>query len=419
MQAPEPRPAGDSGAASSLEAGRPWWGTPRPRIAAPVFLALALLQLPILVAAVANWGYTWRRLGYSDFGQYYLWARIGLHAGWNRLYDLAAQRHEWLALGGPNAIVWYTNIHTPPQAWLVAPLALLPLPVAFACWMVVIAAAFLLTWRLVAPGRGLTRWAYLAAALAASPVMVGLMLGQALVLVGAAVAASWWLLRRRRDALAGLVLVLIVLKPQLAWLVPLALLAAGYRRAFAVWGAASAVLAALVAISLGPDGLAAYFARLSHASGGGPEFSSGSLTLPGLLGEVPLVITVQGIIIVLTLWTAFRHRGEKPDIPIVTALLGCLLVTPYLHPPDLTILLLAAAIFLHARSSWWQTLLLISAYFLIFQFVWFVFVGDTGVPHLATSVLLIMVELAWFASICWMNPAQRLDAQRRPLRVMA
>jgi hypothetical protein len=392
------------------------WGRLRPHVALWIFLALALVQLPVLLTALANWGYTpWVRPGYSDFGQYYLWARIGLHAGWNHLYDLAVQRHEWLALGGSNTIVWYPNVDTPPQAWLVAPLALLPLPLGYAIWMLLIASAFLLTWRLVAPGRGLARWASLAVALAASPIVVGFLLGQAVVLVVAGVAASWWFLRHRQDELAGLVLVVIVLKPHLGWLVPLALLAAGNRRAFAGWAAASTVVAAGVVISLGGDGLAAYAARLSKAAHGGSDFLSTGLTLPGVLGERPLVIAVQGLVILLTLWIAFRHRGQMPDIAITAGLLGSLLITPYLHPPDLMVLFVAAAIFLHARPSPWQTLLLASMYFLIFQFVWFIFLGDASLAHSVISALLIAVEFTWFASICWMKPGQRPQTSRRPL----
>src|SRR5207245_824961 len=57
---------------------------------------------------------------------------------------------------------------------------------------------------------------------------------------------------------AGVVLSLLVLKPQLALLVPVALLAAGYRKTFASWLVASAVIGVFALVMLGGDGVARY-----------------------------------------------------------------------------------------------------------------------------------------------------------------
>src|SRR5579864_3033150 len=85
----------------------------------------------------------------GDFGLYYAFARIGLHQGFHNLYDLAAQRREWDAVG---PLLWYPAPYPPFLAWLVAPFALLPFPLAYAAWNALLAAALVGTWWLLAPG---------------------------------------------------------------------------------------------------------------------------------------------------------------------------------------------------------------------------------------------------------------------------
>src|SRR2546429_6346204 len=65
----------------------------------------------------------------GDFAAYYAFTRIGLHSGFGHLYDVAAQRQEWQALG---PLLWYPAVYPPPLAFVVLPFALLPLPVAYA-----------------------------------------------------------------------------------------------------------------------------------------------------------------------------------------------------------------------------------------------------------------------------------------------
>jgi hypothetical protein len=369
-----------------------------------------------VLAHLAGWGYTWRRLGYSDFGQYFLWSRIGLDAGWNHLYDLTIQRQEWQALGGAASIVWWPIIEPPAIAWLVAPLALLPLPIAFAAWMTLILAAFALMTRLVAPGTGLVRWTYVAAALAAYPVMFALLLGQSVILVAASVAASWWLLRRGRELEAGLVLVLILLKPNIALLVPVGLLVAGYRRAFLVWLSGAAVLFIATVLSLGTDGLSAYLARLPDALAVARDWAPANLSFSQLIGgtlparalELALALGVLRIIRVQ------RQRG--PDLVVATGLLGSMLLTPYVHIPDLTVVLLAAAIFLHTNPTPRQRRLLAVLYVALVAILW---TPDPWQLRLLLGGLIVLTELAWLASI-YLEPGNgRAQTHPDPWRVPA
>src|SRR5262249_20633431 len=120
--------------------------------------------------------------------------------------------------------------------------------------------------RLVAPGGGPARAAHLALFIGLFPTAFGLMVGQPVVLVAAAVGAAWWLAERDRPVLAGVALSAMALKPQLALLVPLCLLVAGHRRMFVGWLVASAMLVAVALALLGPEGLQRYRDALSLAT---------------------------------------------------------------------------------------------------------------------------------------------------------
>src|SRR2546422_9288690 len=182
------------------------------------------------------------------FAAYYAFTRTGLHAGFGHLYDVAAQRQEWQALG---PLLWYPAVSPPPLAFLLAPLAVLPFPVAYAIWNLLLGIGVLVTWRLLAPGSRWQRSMQLGVALALPLVAFPLLLGQVVMLLGATLALGWWCLRRGSPILAGVVLTLIAVKPQLAFMVPLALLAGLHVRAAIAWASATAALAVVPLAALG------------------------------------------------------------------------------------------------------------------------------------------------------------------------
>ncbi len=107
----------------------------------------------------------------GDFAVYYIFARVGLHHGWGSLYDYAAMRQEWLALG---SAYLYPPLYPPTLAWFVAPFAALPFAMGYALWNVLLAASLLVTWWLTAPPSSrLVRLGHLAFALALPSVAFG------------------------------------------------------------------------------------------------------------------------------------------------------------------------------------------------------------------------------------------------------
>ena len=280
----------------------------------------------------------WRRpepIG-IDFHTYEAAARVALQHGWSHLYDQAAVAAEQKRL-----VVDQINqpfISTPPVAWLAAALAPVPYMTEYYVWAVVTFAAYALALAWSATSRGLMRWVEIVAAIAPWWVLHAVHLGQVVPLVAAAVVVAWRLLREKRDVAAGLVLSLVLLKPNTAFIVPLALLVASRYRAFVAWSAAVAVLAAISLLTMGVDGASAYINQLAAPLPGGAS----SLTLEGAVGvSGVLALALRVLVVGIALVAAFRLRSS-PGLVIATGVLGSLLAAPYLHGSDLCLLSAAA-----------------------------------------------------------------------------
>ena len=281
---------------------------------------------------------------HNDFTFYFAAARLGLAHGWTHLYDLKLQQEQLDAIGSGIKVAQLARyVSPPPLAWLIVPFTLLPYRVAYWVWSAILLAALALAWQLAAPGRGRARVIFLVAAVGWLPIVYGLQLGQPALLVAAAVAVSYALLRRKADWAAGAVLGLLVLKPQLALLVPAALLVTGRWRAFATSAVVLALLAATSAIAPGPGGLADYQGILSFATTV-PE--NQAQTLAGWIHNLDATRVVQAVIALWTLALAYRLRARGVETTLAIALAGGLAASPYVHYDDLTMLGLAMLLFM-------------------------------------------------------------------------
>ncbi len=316
----------------------------------------AALGLSVVLAVVdLQWSYTLHyKLAQPDFYVYYLAARLGRAYGWAAIYDPAVFLPPvTAAVGKP-----LPYLNPPELAWLVTPLSFLPYPLAAWIWTGLLAAAFVLIWYLVAPGRRIVRLVHGLGAAVLLPVFVGVLFGQVSLVVVAAVALSWWLLSRGRPGLAGLALSVLILKPQIAFLVPLALLLAGYGRAVLSWLAVSMPLAIVTLLATGTT----VFHQISqslHLVRGipGPIQSS-------LLRQLPLPVAIIGIVVVLgvSIVTLWRGRGNGPSLPIAIGLISSVLVSPYVNFYDLSALVLAAWLILRTNPPRWQQAVTLGMY---------------------------------------------------------
>ena len=176
-------------------------------------------------------------------------------------------------------------------------------------------------------------------------VMHAVNVGQIVPIEAAGCVVAWRLLRERRDALAGLALSVILFKPNNAILVPFALLFAWRFRMFASWAGASLVVLLLVLLTVGVGGVSDYVAQLRGPLPKGADY----LTLRGALAATGTFAVVLRIVIIAAVLAAGHQLRRSPGMVIPVAIVGSLLVSPYLHVADLC--MLAAAGFI-AWEEW-------------------------------------------------------------------
>ena len=300
---------------------------------------------------------------HNDLTFYYAAARIGLTHGWPSIYDLRMQQEALDALGSRIQIAELARyISPPPVAWAALPLTLLPFQAAYAVWSALLLLALVGTWYLAAPGTGRPRLIHIAAALAWLPVIYGLQLGQPELFVALGVAGCYALLRTGRPVWAGVALGALVLKPQLAFLVPAALLVSGRYRAFAGSAMAIGLLVLAAMLVVGPGGVSAYEQRLSFAAG---VPVNRELTIAPFVGNLAAARVIQAAIAIWALALVYRFRRRGHEWLFVPALVGGIAASPYLHLDDLVMMGLAAWLYLRTsptpRWSWVFLLALVIA----------------------------------------------------------
>ncbi len=299
------------------------------------------------------------------------------------MYSLTLQ-HELFAQLRPHQVFhtgeWFISL--PAYAWLVLPLTPLGPDGATYVWLAMLAAALLVAWRIAAPGAGASRALWLLGALAWYPVLYSLSLAQPDLLLLLIAAAAWKLSARGRPYLAGAVLGLSVIKPQLVLVLPLVLLAAGRWKIVAAAAAVAVPVALLSLLAIGPQGLADYRSLLSmeQAVPNNRYFTLAYLLGPGTLSYAAAALVAAGAAA-----AAFVSRRRMTDERLFAlGLLATALAATYWHLQDFTILVLAAWLFWRDGPPWWQRawllLVAVSA-----EFAW----GFTPLP-------LLVAVTAWF-----------------------
>jgi len=319
----------------------------------------------------------------NDLTLVYMAARIGLEHGWSHIYSLSLQ-HQTFSELRPRA-PWHSGgwfLATPPYAWLVAPMVPLGANVTVAIWMGAAIVSLVAAWWLAAPGHGWTRSLWLLGALAWYPVLYALSLVQPDFLVLVIVAATWRLSARGRPYLAGAVLGLSAIKPQLVLLLPLVLVASGRWRIAVTWAAVAGALGLLALVSLGAGGLAEYRSILSQAQAipNNRYFTPAYVLGPGAFGYV---FSAAVILVAVVAGYGNRHAGDARVFAL--GLVATTIGATYWHLQDFTMLVLAAWLFWRdsppAWQRWWLLVVVVGG-----EFAW----GLTPLP------VLIGVA-AWFA----------------------
>lgn len=252
--------------------------------------------------------------------------------------------------------------YPPTLLLLLWPFGLLPYPIAWAIWSAVGLAAFAaaarchLTWTAVLLGAATTSSLYAAAS------------GQTSLLLGAGVIWSLFAAERRPGLAGALLGAVVVTKPQLAILAPLALL--GSRRGLLAFAAAGSAMVLASAAAFGIGAWANWLRAL-------PEFAQIALTNPyipsrnlnpaGALvaaGLSPSALLHAGCALAgLALAALAVARRTSPDVRAAALILGSFLVAPYVMPYDACLLApVALGLLLRDRFLLAAAALLIPAY---------------------------------------------------------
>jgi hypothetical protein len=328
----------------------------------------------------------------GDFQTYWLGANVGTRYGWSRLFDADVQRSLWPQVGGAG-VPFLPFLNTPPMAWIVVPLLYIPYPYAYAVWVALMTACAVVVLALLVPPRWLPAAGLVFLGLWVTPYTLAS--GQNALLGALAVAATWRLLRAGHTGWAGLALSLIDLRPTATLLVPLALLAAGYRRTFLVWLAVSGVLGALSFWSLSTHGVGQFVQLALEVRTSHPHAQD--MTLVGWLGANVLTLVLEAALLAAALALAW-HSGRVPDLALAAGVLASMFVTPYIHVQDyLTLITAAGAVAMSTRRASFGVLLV--AVFVAAPPGWLFGRAWEGV--------LLAVEVGWLAWLAYPWFAER------------
>ena len=268
---------------------------------------------------------------------------------------------------------------------LVLPLAWMPLHVAAGIWLMLnlvwLGLALGLLLRMCGlPLRGYWLIGLFALTCLSIPGLFVLIQGQISLLLLASTVAALWATRAGRGRLAGALIVVALVKPQLTWMPLLVVLAIAWRRGIGrrTLMSAGAVLASLAALSfaLRPDWVAGWLAALradAGAGGGGPHTYGANMgTIPALAAHLPLLLGIALLVacglvgVQLIVWQGMRvmtyqWRGNGVDQLTWLAIAICIgtALSPWMWIYDGVFWLVPVVVAIARGPSWrrWASML--------------------------------------------------------------
>ena len=310
----------------------------------------------------------------QDFRAFFAAATVVAHHGdpynWSTLAAAEYQLYDTPRGLQPGDSAYYEFLAYPEGPWLafaLAPITGLPWQIAYALYalllgLVLLAASFA-TFTLL-------RWAPRRAALAAGCTLlcavgfVNLFMGQVSVIVFAAFLAAWLLAARGRPWIAGAVLALVWVKPNLGLPLPivLALLEpAVARRVLGGFAVASAAIFGLAFAVLG-SGFFEWPLQVPRmwqaVQGLQPDIASvESFFYPGLTGWVKTAALVLTLLAAIAYGGWALARARDAHTRGLTLLIVWLFALPFVQSYDLILLLPVMAMLLGARLEGWNDVL--------------------------------------------------------------
>jgi alpha-1,2-mannosyltransferase len=298
----------------------------------------------------------------TDFISYYSAAVMTLHGHASAVYSFPALAAAERATVYPEHLRYGVLPYMYPPYFLLvlAPLAVLPLELAYAVWAalnVAILGACLWAFDRRLSLNGVGRLLFWLGGISFLPVLVSLMQGQVSVLVLGLLTSAYVAARSGNDRTAGMLLGLALVKPPLVAPLILFFVLRGRWQVAAAAAGTAVTLAAAPAVLIGPGTLPAYLGVLSAASGWHSQFGYGPLLNDSLRGFTSLLLPTRAAAAALVAAVAaclaalWRARHVTFDAGFAAATVAALLIDPHVLIHDLSLLLLPGALALAAAGA--------------------------------------------------------------------
>lgn len=288
-----------------------------------------------------------------DFLSFWAAGRLALHGDAASAYDIV--RHHAVELQAIANAPHLPFPYPPPFLLFVAPFGVAPFWLAFGAWVALGAALYAACAR---------RLVQVRLALAQAGAGVNFVIGQNGFLTAAIFIAGTALLSSQ-PFIGGAILGLLVIKPQLAVLLPVAVIAGRSWRALAGGAVSSIAIAALSLLLFGPAAYRGFLEILPHYAQlmSDARWPWGELASPFALlrlsglpqGPALAIHALIAVIAAAATWRAWALRLEE-RVPILAA--ATLLIPPYLFTYDALLLTVPLAWLLQHKAPRWQILTL-------------------------------------------------------------
>lgn len=299
-----------------------------------------------------------RDLGDTDFVYAFMTAARMLHAGTTTLYSTAAQRAaraQFIQLVPTEVSDRYIN--PPLAAWLIQPIAMLPPETALPVFLALSAAASLAaaavlvrTFLTEHPAEIAVRTGVVCLATLPGAQAFAVVNWNALLLLP--LSGALWASLRDRPILSGLLLSVLLVKPQTVWLVPVAMLFGRSWRPLAGFATGAVVWVATTLVLTDPGQLSAWATEgLPHHAAEARQ----TVGMPGIVasalggGAAFAATAVLAVVAIAMAWRMRRALAAHPTAALALAVLGSALFAPHIWPEDM--LLAGAALVVWAASD--------------------------------------------------------------------
>lgn len=276
----------------------------------------------------------------DDFLNYWSAAQLAWHRRAAEIYDWSAF-HAFQELVVGSTLAFYHYSYPPVLLILTAPLAVLPYVPALAVWLASSWFCFYATLRLATSGRGA-----LLLALATPAVFVNAVGGQNGAWTAALLGGGLSVLERR-PVMAGAMFGLLIYKPQIGILIPIALIAGRQWRALAAAAASAGVLVVLSIVWFGGEIWSEYLrntgilkaAILEDGTGVWHRMVSVFVFSRRLGADVPIAYAIQAVAALGAAAAVAAIWWSDRPAPLRNAALvaGTFIATPYLQDYDLLV----------------------------------------------------------------------------------